>query len=65
MAFEGADRFAALGEARARLYYVFDVLWLDGEDVRPRPLRERKALLRDALAFEDPRPARALPRRGR
>src|SRR5262249_5814228 len=34
-----------------RLYHVFDVLWLDGEDVRGRPLRERKALLSDALAW--------------
>jgi DNA ligase D-like protein (predicted ligase) len=46
--------FAGLAEGGPRLYYVFDVLWLDGEDVRPRPLLERKALLRDALAFEDP-----------
>ena len=37
-----------------RLYHVFDVLWLDGEDVRALPLRERKALLRDALTWEDP-----------
>jgi bifunctional non-homologous end joining protein LigD len=37
-----------------RLYHVFDVLWLDGEDVRDRPLRERKALLRDALRWDDP-----------
>jgi len=37
-----------------RLYHVFDVLWLDGEDVRDRPLRERKALLRDALEWKDP-----------
>jgi bifunctional non-homologous end joining protein LigD len=35
-------------------YYVFDVLWLDGEDVRGRPLRERKRLLRDAISFKDP-----------
>jgi DNA ligase D-like protein (predicted ligase) len=48
------EGFAALGEGAPRFYYVFDVQWLDGEDVRPRPLRERKALLRDALAFEDP-----------
>src|SRR6188472_640587 len=27
-------------------YYVFDVLWLDGEDVRGRPLHERKTALR-------------------
>jgi bifunctional non-homologous end joining protein LigD len=31
--------------------YVFDVLWLDGEDLRDRPLRERKAALRHALRF--------------
>ena len=41
------------GPARG-FYYVFDVLWLDGEDVRDRPLRERKALLRDALRCDDP-----------
>jgi DNA ligase D-like protein (predicted ligase) len=46
--------FAGLAEGDARLYYVFDVLWLDGEDVRDRPLRERKALLKDALRWEDP-----------
>jgi ATP-dependent DNA ligase len=33
---------------------VFDVLWLDGQDVRSKPLRERKALLRDALSWDDP-----------
>jgi DNA ligase D-like protein (predicted ligase) len=32
-------------------FYVFDVLWLDGEDLRERPLRERKAALREALSF--------------
>ena len=37
-----------------RLYHVFDVLWLDGSDVRGLPLRERKALLRDALTWDDP-----------
>ena len=34
-------------------FYVFDVLWLDGEDLRERPLRERKAALREALRFGD------------
>jgi bifunctional non-homologous end joining protein LigD len=57
-------RFAVDGEVVAvsgrfqdegpRLYHVFDVLWLDGVDVRSRPLLERKALLRDALTWEDP-----------
>jgi DNA ligase D-like protein (predicted ligase) len=46
--------FAGLVEGHPRLYYVFDIMWLDGQDVRDRPLRERKALLRDALRFEDP-----------
>jgi bifunctional non-homologous end joining protein LigD len=32
-------------------FYVFDILWLDGEDLRGRPLRERKMALRDALRF--------------
>ena len=32
-------------------YYVFDVLWLDGEDLRDRPLHERKTTLRKALRF--------------
>ena len=35
-------------------YYVFDLLRLDGEDLRPLPLRERKARLRRALRFEGP-----------
>jgi bifunctional non-homologous end joining protein LigD len=35
-------------------FYVFDVLWVDGQDVRPLPLRTRKRLLRDVLAFDDP-----------
>ena len=29
------------------------MLWLDGEDLRDRPLRERKAALRRALRFGD------------
>jgi DNA ligase D-like protein (predicted ligase) len=34
--------------------YVFDLLWLDGHDVRGLELRARKRLLRDALSWEDP-----------
>ena len=33
--------------------YVFDILWLDGCDVRPLPLLARKRLLRCELTFED------------
>ena len=34
--------------------YLFDVLWLEGCDVRPLGLRSRKRLLRAALSFEGP-----------
>ena len=34
--------------------YVFDVLWADGSDVRPRPLLERKTVLQDLLTFDGP-----------
>jgi bifunctional non-homologous end joining protein LigD len=59
VAFDGAaTSFARLAQRGHHyvpvFYYVFDVLWLDGDDVRPRPLRERKRLLRDALSFKDP-----------
>jgi DNA ligase D-like protein (predicted ligase) len=33
-------------------YYIFDVLWLDGYDVRALPLRTRKRLLREVLHFK-------------
>jgi bifunctional non-homologous end joining protein LigD len=35
-------------------FYVFDVLWADGRDVRPRPLRERKGILQDLVTFAGP-----------
>jgi bifunctional non-homologous end joining protein LigD len=35
-------------------YYIFDVLWAGGRDVRPLPLRERKQILGDLLAFTGP-----------
>ncbi len=36
------------------VYYLFDVLWADGRDVRQLPLRERKQLLRRLLSFDGP-----------
>ena len=35
-------------------YYLFDLLYIGGRDVRRLPVRERKRLLRDAIAFDDP-----------
>lgn len=59
VAFAGsATSFAALAERRRSFvpvyFYVFDLLWLDGYDVRALPLRTRKRLLAAALRFEDP-----------
>jgi DNA ligase D-like protein (predicted ligase) len=35
-------------------YYIFDVLWADGTDLRQQPLRDRKQRLRQLLDFADP-----------
>ena len=48
------DPDAALIRRVPVFYYVFDLLYADGRDVRPEPLRERKKLLRQALSFRDP-----------
>jgi bifunctional non-homologous end joining protein LigD len=52
---DGITSFSRL-QRRAReqvavFLYVFDVLRLEGRDVRDLPLRERKALLRDSFQF--------------
>jgi DNA ligase D-like protein (predicted ligase) len=59
VAFDGAQTsFARLAERGHHpvpvFLYVFDLLWLDGHDVRELPLRTRKRLLRAALRFEGP-----------
>jgi bifunctional non-homologous end joining protein LigD len=58
VAFDGAQTsFARLAQRHQRpvavFLYVFDLLWLDGCDVRALPLRARKRLLRAALSFDD------------
>ena len=46
------QRLQRRGRDRVAVFlYVFDVLRLDGRDVRDLPLRERKAALRQALSF--------------
>jgi bifunctional non-homologous end joining protein LigD len=35
-------------------YYLFDILYLDGRDVRPLPLKYRKELLKKAISFNEP-----------
>jgi bifunctional non-homologous end joining protein LigD len=56
VAFEGSQTsFARLAQRHQHyvpvFLYVFDVLWLEGHDVRRLPLRTRKRLLKAALDF--------------
>ena len=49
---EGRPHFYELLRRRGHaepVFYAFDLLWLDGEDLRPRPLIERKRLLRSIV----------------
>jgi bifunctional non-homologous end joining protein LigD len=57
VAFAGSQTsFARLAQRHQKpvsvFLYVFDVLWIDGRDVRKLPLRSRKRLLRAALDFK-------------
>jgi bifunctional non-homologous end joining protein LigD len=45
---------SGLLEAVPVFFYLFDVLWADGSDVRALPLRQRKQVLRRLLAFDGP-----------
>ncbi len=48
------DPRRARGSGVVVTYYLFDLLTLDGKDLRRLPLRTRKSLLRRALDFGDP-----------
>ncbi len=51
----GVSHFQQLmAEGAERRYIAFDLLWLDGEDLRPRPLEERRDLLESVLAGAPP-----------
>src|SRR5229473_2843893 len=53
---KGATRFQQLMTPGVEHHYMaFDLLWLDGEDVRGRPIEERRDLLESVLA-RIPRP---------
>jgi bifunctional non-homologous end joining protein LigD len=66
VAFEGSETsFAKLAQRGQHyvpvFYYVFDILWLDGRDVRCEPLKTRKRLLKQTLSFK--RHVRSTPHR--
>ena len=47
---DGRPRFYDLQRRRGQpVFYVFDLLWLDGKDLRFRPLVERKRILRSIM----------------
>ena len=48
----GRDRFG--GEGGELYFYVFDVLFADGRDVRPLPSEQRRPLLEGLLDWRDP-----------
>ena len=59
VAFEGSQTsFARLAQRARRpvavFFYVFDLLWIDGYDIRAVDLRSRKRLLRTAVTFGGP-----------
>jgi bifunctional non-homologous end joining protein LigD len=49
----GRDRFGG-GEGSELFYYVFDVLFANGRDVRSLPLEERRVVLENVLRWRDP-----------
>jgi len=51
---QNARPSATLVATQPVIYYLFDLLWFDGRDLRSLPLSERKDRLRDAIAFADP-----------
>ncbi|MBX7116036.1 MAG: DNA ligase D [Myxococcaceae bacterium] len=52
----GISRFGLLGEANVpHRFVVFDLLWLEGQDLRLRPLEERRELLSSLVANADER----------
>ncbi len=51
--FSGLQKALAGGRPERLVYFVFDLLFRDGVDVRSRPLLERKAALETLLGAED------------
>ena len=50
----GVSRFQRLQQSGESLLFAFDLLWLDGQDLRARPLEERRDLLTSLLSNAPP-----------
>jgi len=46
---KGAPRFQLLQQGNRQLIFFFDILWLDGKDLRSTPYEERRAILQKVL----------------
>jgi bifunctional non-homologous end joining protein LigD len=57
--------YELLRRSGAPAYVAFDLLWLNGTDLRPLPLRERRAALRSLLPEGSPRISEAVSVEGR
>lgn len=51
--FQQLQNFANKGEATHLIYYVFDILWLDGKDLTHLTLLERKSILQSIMPEDD------------
>jgi len=63
---KGAPRFQLLQQGGSERLFLFDVLWLDGEDLRARPYIERRKILETLCAKAPPgiEPSRTLAMSG-
>lgn len=50
--FQWLQQFQKTGKGQL-IYYIFDLLWLNGQDLRSRPLQQRKELLTQVLHKSD------------
>ena len=55
---DGRTSLRAMGSGRPIVYFVFDLLHVDGEDLTPLPIEERKQRLRALLGARPPAPLR-------
>ena len=51
--FQQLQNFANKGATTKLIYYVFDIIWLDGKDLTNLTLLERKAILQSVMPEED------------
>ncbi|MBV7533777.1 DNA ligase D [Chitinophaga sp. sic0106] len=52
--FQALQNFLKTGRSAHIVYYIFDLLWYDGRDLRQLPLLERKQLLERILPQDNP-----------